>query len=150
MAGHFTSTLELINRNFLSVFEDLFGGGKAYLELTDPGQLLESGVEIIAQPPGKKLQKITLLSTGEKVLTALALVFALLLHKPAPFYVLDEVESALDETNLGKFSSYLQKLSGQAQFILITHRKQTMDTAGTIYGVTMPEPGISKLISVKR
>lgn len=149
MARYFTRTLELINDNFLTVFEDLFGGGKAYLELTDPDHLLESGVEIIAQPPGKKLQSITLLSTGEKVLTALALIFAILLHKPAPFYLLDEVESALDETNLGKFTGYLQKLSGQAQFILITHRKRTMETADIIYGVTMSEPGISKLVSVK-
>ena len=149
MARYFTRTLELINQNFLTVFKDLFGGGKAYLELTDPDHLLDSGVEIVAQPPGKRLQSITLLSTGEKVLTALALIFAILLHKPAPFYLLDEVESALDEVNLSKFTDYLQKLSDQAQFILITHRRQTMDTAGIIYGVTMPEPGISKLVSVK-
>ncbi|HHX86552.1 MAG TPA: chromosome segregation protein SMC [Firmicutes bacterium] len=149
MSHYFTQTLSLINDNFLTVFKDLFGGGKAYLELTDPDHLLESGVEIIAQPPGKKLQSITLLSTGEKVLTALALIFSILLHKPAPFYLLDEVESALDEANLVKFTSYLQKLSGQAQFILITHRKRTMETADIIYGVTMPEPGITKLVSVK-
>ncbi len=149
MAGYFMQTLELINKNFRKVFGDLFGGGQAFLELTDPDHLLESGVEIIAQPPGKKLQSITLLSTGEKVLTGLALIFAILLYKPAPFYLLDEVESALDEINLGKFTAYLQKLSDQAQFILITHRKQTMDTARIIYGVTMLEPGISKLVSVK-
>ncbi len=149
MTGYFTKTLDLINQNFIIVFGDLFGGGKAYLELTDPDHLLESGVEIIAQPPGKKLQSITLLSTGEKVLTALSLIFAILLHKPAPFYLLDEVESALDENNLGKFIAYLQRLSDQAQFILITHRKRTMDTADIIYGITMSEPGISKLVSIK-
>jgi len=119
------------------------------LKLTDAENILDAGIEIIAQPPGKKLQNITLLSAGEKVLTAIALVFAILRFKPAPFYLLDEVESTLDDANLARFLKFLKQSSNQAQFIMITHRKRTMEEAERLYGVTMPEPGISRLMSLK-
>jgi len=119
------------------------------LKLTDPDSLLESGIEIIAQPPGKKLQNISLLSTGEKTLTAVALIFAILQYKPAPFYLLDEIESSLDDANLSRFNAYLKKASRSAQFILITHRRRTMEEADILYGVTMPEEGVSKIVSLE-
>jgi len=119
------------------------------LKLTDPDNLLESGIEIVAQPPGKKLQNISLLSTGEKTLTAVALIFAILQYKPAPFYLLDEVESALDDINLSRFIAYLKGASRDAQFVLITHRRRTMEEADVLYGVTMPEDGVSTLVSLE-
>ena len=136
MARYFTRTLELINQNFLTVFKDLLIERPTWSLLTRTICWIQGWRLWLSRR--EKAQSITLLSTGEKVLTALALIFAILLHKPAPFYLLDEVESALDEVNLSKFTDYLQKPSDQAQFILITHRRQTMDTAGIIYGVTMP------------
>ncbi len=149
MEYYFESAFATINENFRKTFEELFEGGKVMLKLTDPGNMLESGIEIAAQPPGKKLQNITLLSAGEKVLTAIALVFAILRFKPAPFYLLDEVESTLDDANLTRFTKFLRQLAAQAQFILITHRKRTMEEAEVLYGVTMPEPGVSRLMSLK-
>lgn len=149
MEHYFKNAFEKINENFRQTFEELFEGGKVMLKLTDSDNMLESGIEIVAQPPGKKLQNITLLSAGEKVLTAIALVFAILRFKPAPFYLLDEVESTLDDANLSRFTKFLKQTAEQAQFILITHRKRTMEEAGVLYGVTMPEPGISRLMSLK-
>jgi chromosome segregation protein len=149
MEYYFNIAFEKINDNFIQTFRELFEGGQVLLKLTDSSNILESGIEIIAQPPGKKLQNITLLSAGEKVLTAIALVFAILRFKPAPFYLLDEVESTLDDANLDRFTRFLKQAARQAQFILITHRKRTMEEAEVLYGVTMPEPGVSRLMSLK-
>jgi chromosome segregation protein len=125
------------------------GGGRAELKLTDPKDLLNTGVEIVAQPPGKKLQNLGLLSGGERALTAIALLFAILKVRPVPFCILDEVEAALDEANVYRFSKYLKKFSEETQFIVITHRKGTMEGADVLYGITMQESGVSKLVSVK-
>lgn len=149
MEYYFNIAFETINDNFMQTFQELFEGGKVMLKLTDTDNILESGIEIVAQPPGKKLQNINLLSAGEKVLTAIALVFAILRFKPAPFYLLDEVESTLDDANLSRFTRFLKQTAMQAQFILITHRKRTMEEAETLYGVTMPEAGVSRLMSLK-
>ncbi len=149
MGEMFASSFKIINENFNLVFKELFGGGRAQLRLTDPDNPLETGIEIVAQPTGKKLQHLSLLSGGEKALTAIALLFAFLKVKPAPFCILDEIETSLDEANLGKFCNYLQSMAEQIQFILITHRKKTMERADILYGVTMEESGISKLISVR-
>ena len=149
MEFYFKDAFEKINDNFRQTFEELFEGGQVMLRLTDTDNMLESGIDIVAQPPGKKLQNITLLSAGEKVLTAIALVFAILRFKPAPFYLLDEVESTLDDANLSRFTKFLKQMAEQAQFIMITHRRRTMEEAEVLYGVTMPEPGISRLISLK-
>ena len=127
----------------------LFGGGRADLKLTDPKDLLNTGVEIVAQPPGKKLQNLGLLSGGERALTAIALLFSILKVRPVPFCVLDEVEAALDEANVHRFAQYLKKFSDETQFIVITHRKGTMEEADVLYGVTMQESGVSKLVSVR-
>ena len=149
MAHFFNEAFTEINGNLQDVFGALFQGGKAYLRLTDPDSLLEAGIEIVAQPPGKRLQNITLLSTGEKSLAAVALIFAILRYKPAPFYLLDEVESSLDDINLTRFTSYLKEASREAQFILITHRRRSMEEADLLYGVTMPEEGVSNIVSLK-
>ncbi len=119
------------------------------MRLTDPENPLESGIEIVAQPPGKKLQHLSLLSGGEKALTAISLLFAFLKLRPTPFCVLDEIESALDEANLVRFNEFLRSFSAQTQFILISHRKRTMEQADILYGVTMEESGVSKIISVR-
>ena len=149
MEGRFKRDFEIINHNFGIVFKELFGGGNARLVLTDPGDCLGSGIDIVAEPPGKKLQNITLLSGGEKALTAIAILFAILKLRPMPFCLLDEIEAALDEANVARFASYLQKFSATTQFIVITHRKPTMELADNLYGVTMEEKGVSKLVSVK-
>ncbi len=149
MEFYFKEAFEQINNNFKHTYSELFEGGQVLLKLTDQENILEAGVEISAQPPGKRLQNITLLSAGEKVLTAIALVFAILRYKPAPFYLLDEVESTLDDANLARFTEFLKLNAKQAQFIMITHRRRTMEEAGVLYGVTMPEPGVSKLVSLK-
>ncbi|HHX77509.1 MAG TPA: chromosome segregation protein SMC [Firmicutes bacterium] len=149
MSSMFLESFETINNKFSQVFAKLFGGGTASLELLDSSRPLESGIEIKAKPPGKKLQSISLLSGGEKALTAISLLFALLLVKPTPFCVLDEIDSSLDDTNIEKYCSFLTELKKDIQFILITHRKQTMRTANVLYGVTMEEAGVSKIISVK-
>lgn len=149
MGEKFVSAFNQINKSFNKVFQELFGGGNARLNLTDPENPLESGVEIIARPPGKKLQQLSLLSGGEKALTAIGLIFAFLRVKPVPFCVFDEIEATLDEANLTRFSNYLQRFAGQTQFILVSHRKKTMEQADILYGVTMEEAGVSKLISVR-
>ena len=130
-------------------FKELFKGGSAELKLTDPNNILETGVDIVALPPGKKLQHISLLSGGEKTLTAIALLFAILKTRPVPFCVLDEVEAALDEVNVDNFGKYLSEFKDKTEFIIITHKKKTMEYADVLYGITMQESGVSKLVSVK-
>ena len=149
MATRFETQFNKINENFKTTFRELFGGGNARLELTESENLLEAGVDIVAEPPGKKLQNITLLSGGEKALTAIAILFAILKLKPMPFCLLDEIEAALDEANVERFAQYLKRFSKVTQFIVITHRKPTMELADSLYGVTMEEKGVSKLVSVK-
>lgn len=149
MTSRFDDTFHAIRIQFQRVFKELFGGGSADLVLTNPKDMLMTGVEIIAQPPGKKLQNLSLLSGGERALTAIALLFAILNVRPVPFCVLDEVEAALDESNVVRYSQYLKKFSEDTQFIVITHRKGTMEGADVLYGITMQESGISKLVSVK-
>lgn len=144
----FLETFNQIKDQFALVFPRMFGGGKAELLLTDPDDLLHSGVEIIAQPPGKKLQSLSLLSGGERALTALSLLFAIIQVRPIPFCILDEAEAALDETNVTRFGRYLHEFASDTQFIVITHRKGTMEEADSLYGVTMKERGVSKLVSV--
>ena len=139
----------IIARNFSEVFKELFGGGEAYLELVDEENILESGIEIIAKPPGKKLQNMSLLSGGERTLTAISLIFGILKLKPSPFCVLDEIEAALDDANVIRFANYLEKLSDGTQFIVITHRKGTMEHAHTLYGVTQQERGVSTILSIQ-
>lgn len=149
MKEEFKKTFEKIEKEFSSVFRQLFNGGKATLKLTDPDNLLESGVEIIASPPGKKLTTISLLSGGEKTLTAISLLFAILNVRTVPFCLFDEVEAALDEANVDNFGRYLDHYKNKTQFLLITHKKKTMEYAKTLYGITMQESGVSKLVSVK-
>ncbi len=149
MKKRFEQTFNAIRSHFESVFQALFGGGRAELKLTDPSDLLNTGVDIVAQPPGKKLQNLGLLSGGERALTAIALLFSILKVRPVPFCVLDEVEAALDEANVHRFAQYLKKFSHETQFIVITHRKGTMEEADVLYGVTMQESGVSKLVSVR-
>ena len=149
MKQQFKEKFEIINKNFGEVFKELFGGGVAEVTLTDENNILESGIEITVQPPGKKLQNMTLLSGGEKAFTAIALLFAILKINPAPFCVLDEIEAALDDVNVYRYAEYLKKFSKETQFLIITHRKGTMEVADTVYGVTMEEKGISKLLSMK-
>jgi chromosome segregation protein len=149
MKKRFSNTFEGIRTHFEPVFQSLFGGGRADIRLTNPEDLLNTGVEIVAQPPGKKLQNLGLLSGGERALTAIALLFAILKVRPVPFCVLDEVEAALDEANVFRFSQYLKRYSRENQFIVITHRKGTMEGADVLYGVTMQESGVSKLVSVR-
>ena len=144
----FKDSFDAIAQNFEIVFKELFGGGSAMLEMDNPQNPLESAIEIIAQPPGKKLQNINLLSGGEKTMTAIALMFAVLKAKPTPFCILDEVEAALDDGNVEKFAEYLRKFE-KIQFALITHQKVTMEHADVLYGITMPEQGVSKLLSLK-
>lgn len=147
--SQFIASFEVINDNFTEIFSILFNGGKAKLELEDDENILSSGVEIKIQPPGKKLQNLSLLSGGEKSLTAVALLFAILKTKPSPFCILDEIDAALDEANITRYTNYLKSLTDTTQFILITHRKTTMEIADVLYGVTMEEEGVSKLVSVK-
>ncbi len=149
MVERFETEFNKINENFGRVFQTLFGGGKARLELVQSDDILEAGVDIIAEPPGKKLSNITLLSGGEKSLTAIAILFAILQLKPMPFCLLDEIEAALDEANVGRFAKYLKNYSDNTQFIVITHKKPTMEHSNVLYGVTMEEKGVSKIVSVK-
>ena len=149
MKTQFKEKFEIINKNFGEVFKELFGGGMAEVSLTDENNILESGIEINVQPPGKKLQSMLLLSGGERAFTAIALLFAILKINPAPFCVLDEIEAALDDVNVYRYAEYLKKFAKDTQFLIITHRKGTMEAADTIYGVTMEEKGISKLLSMK-
>ncbi|MGX7092654.1 chromosome segregation protein SMC [Hutsoniella sourekii] len=147
--SRFSKTFHAINDQFKLSFQRLFAGGSAYLELTDPKDYLTTGVDIIAQPPGKRKQKLALLSGGERALTAIALLFAILEVKPVPFVVLDEVEAALDDANVYRYGEYIQNFTQQTQFIVITHRKGTMEHADVLYGVTMEQSGVSKLASVR-
>ena len=149
MKEQFVEKFELINKNFNEVFVELFGGGKAEIKLEDENNVLECGIDIHVQPTGKKLQNMMLLSGGEKAFTAIALLFAILKINPAPFCVLDEIEAALDDVNVYRFAEYLKKFSKETQFLVITHRKGTMEAANTVYGVTMEENGVSKLLSMK-
>ena len=149
MITRFDEAFEKIQENFSKTFRELFGGGNAKLLLTESEDPLQAGVEIIAEPPGKKLQSITLLSGGEKALTAIAILFAILRLRPMPFCLLDEIEAALDDTNVSRFAQYLKNFSKDTQFIVITHRKPTMMLTDSLYGVTMEEPGVSKIVSVK-
>ena len=149
MITRFEAEFTKIQANFSKVFRELFGGGNAKLELTESEDPLQAGVEIVAEPPGKKLQSITLLSGGEKALTAIAILFAILKLRPMPFCLLDEIEAALDDTNVSRFAQYLKNFSKETQFIVITHRKPTMMLADSLYGVTMEEKGVSKIVSVK-
>ena len=149
MKEQFEIQFNIINKNFGEVFKELFGGGKAELKLTDATDILNCGIEIEVQPPGKKLQNMMLLSGGERAFTAIALLFSILKINPAPFCVLDEIEAALDDVNVYKFADYLKKFTNGTQFLVITHRKGTMEAADTVYGITMEESGISKLLSMK-
>ncbi len=149
MKQQFATQFKIISENFNETFKELFGGGKAELRLSDESNLLESGIDIEVQPPGKKLQSMMLLSGGERALTATALLFAILKIKSPPFCILDEIEAALDDVNVHRFAEYIKKYSGETQFIVITHRKGTMEVASSVYGVTMEEYGVSKVISMK-
>ena len=149
MKEEFKNTFEQITKEFKQVFKELFGGGNADLKLTDPDNLLTTGVEIVASPPGKKLTTISLLSGGEKTLTAISLLFAILNVRTVPFCLFDEVEAALDEANVAQFGRYLDHYKNKTQFLIITHKKKTMEYANTLYGITMQESGVSKLVSVK-
>ncbi|HET9915976.1 MAG TPA: chromosome segregation protein SMC, partial [Candidatus Binatia bacterium] len=145
----FKESFEAINEKFEAIFPRLFRGGKARLVLTDENDFLETGVDIIVQPPGKKLQSITLLSGGEKALTAVSLLFAIFLTKPSPFCFLDEVDAPLDDANLDRFNEMIREMSSHSQFVLVTHNKKTMESAEMLYGITMAEPGVSKVVSVR-
>jgi chromosome segregation protein len=145
----FTETFEKIRDNFRTLFVEIFGGGKADLILTEEGDVLESGIDIVARPPGKQLQTISLLSGGEQTMTAVALLFAIYQVKPSPFCVLDELDAPLDESNINRFIRILQRFLEHSQFIIITHNKRTIGMADVLYGVTMQEHGISRIVSVK-
>jgi len=147
--ARFRETFERVDETFREVFPKLFGGGKAQLRLTNEEQILDSGVEIIVQPPGKRIGPLDLLSGGEKALTAVSLIFALFLIRPSPFCFLDEVDAPLDDANIGRFNSMVREMSAHSQFILITHNKHTMEVAETLYGITMEEPGVSRVVSVR-
>jgi chromosome segregation protein len=149
MKKQFLEQFKLINENFNIVFRELFNGGRAGLILVDQDNILESGIEIEAQPPGKKLQNMMLLSGGERAFTAIALLFSILRLKPTPFCILDEIEAALDEANVYRFVEYLRRYSAQTQFVMVTHRKGTMEGSDMLYGVTMQEHGVSKIVSMK-
>ena len=145
----FMTALSEVNKNFQQVFGILFNGGTAEVKLTEPDNPLESGVEIVAQPPGKKVQSLGLLSGGEKSLTSLGFLFALFRYKPAPFCVLDEVDAALDDVNLGRFLELMKKVKTETQFIIVTHNYKTMEVADFIYGTTMSEPNVTSVYSMK-
>jgi chromosome segregation protein len=145
----FTETFARIRENFRSLFEEIFGGGTADLQLVDAGDVLESGIEIMARPPGKQLRSISLLSGGEQTMTAVALLFAIYMVRPSPFCVLDELDAPLDESNINRFVRILQRFVAHSQFIIITHNKRTISMADVLYGITMQEHGVSRVVSVK-
>jgi chromosome segregation protein len=145
----FRETFDSVNELFKKTFARLFRGGRAELLLTDAEDLLGSGVEIVAQPPGKKLGNIELMSGGEKALTAVSLIFAIFQHRPSPFCILDEVDAPLDEANVTRYNEMIRALTAVSQFVLITHIKKTMQSTDVLYGVTMGEPGVSRIVSVK-
>jgi chromosome segregation protein len=145
----FEETFQAVNARFQVVFPRMFAGGRAELRLTQPDDILETGIDIVAQPPGKKLSSIELMSGGEKALTAVSLVFAIFQIKPSPFCILDEVDAPLDEANVARYNDIVRSMTDRSQFIIITHIKRTMQAVDVLYGVTMPEPGVSKIVSVK-
>ncbi|MBP9664864.1 MAG: AAA family ATPase, partial [Pyrinomonadaceae bacterium] len=145
----FRAAFESINANFTEFFQELFGGGRGEMTLMEADDILEAGIEVVAQPPGKRLQNIQLLSGGEKAMTAIALVLAIFKYRPSPFCLLDEVDAPLDDANIGRFAGKIAEMSEKTQFIVITHNKRTMEAARALYGVTMQEPGVSKIVSVK-
>lgn len=144
----FTDSFEQINRHFSQIFVELFGGGKAQLKLTEGEDVLESGIEIYVQPPGKIIKNLAALSGGEQAFVAIAIYFSILKVRPAPFCLLDEIEAALDDVNVNKYAEYLQRLNQHTQFIAITHRRGTMEHADVLYGVTMQEEGVSKILTL--
>src|SRR5918993_3826505 len=145
----FRHAFEEINRNFATLFTELFGGGRGEMSLIDADDILESGIDIVAQPPGKRLQNVLLLSGGEKAMAALALVLSVFRYRPSPFCLLDEVDAPLDEANIGRFKAKIAEMATETQFLVITHNKRTMEMARALYGVTMEEAGISRLVSVR-
>jgi chromosome segregation protein len=147
--ARFKEAFEAVNANFVEFFQELFGGGRGEMTLLENDDILEAGIEVVAQPPGKRLQNILLLSGGEKAMTAIALVMAIFKYRPSPFCLLDEVDAPLDEANVGRFVNKIADMSEKTQFIVITHNKRTMEAARALYGVTMQEAGVSKVVSVK-
>jgi len=145
----FEDAFAVINRNFATAFHTLFGGGTGEMRLSEPDSSGEAGIDVVAQPPGKRLQNVLLLSGGEKAMTALALLIAIFRYQPSPFCILDEVDAPLDETNVGRFTKLVSEMSVGTQFIVVTHNRRTMEMASVLYGVTMQEPGVSKLVSVR-
>jgi chromosome segregation protein len=145
----FSDTFDAVNAKFQEIFPRMFRGGRAELRLTNPEDMLETGIDIVAQPPGKKLSSIELMSGGEKALTAVSLIFAIFTTKPSPFCILDEVDAPLDEANVGRYCEAIRSMTDNSQFILITHIKKTMQMVDILHGVTMGEPGVSRLVSVK-
>ena len=149
MTRRFREAFSKINGYFGDCYEKLFGGGRARLRIQDENHILESGIEIEVQPPGKKMRNLSLFSGGERALTVIALLFALLTYQPAPFVILDEIDAPLDETNIDRFAQFLKAYGQKTQFIVITHRKGTMEAADVLHGVTMEESGVSRVLSVK-
>jgi chromosome segregation protein len=145
----FRDTFEQVRRNFAFTYEKISGGGEADLELVDSDDPLESGIDIIARPPGTRLKSVTLLSGGQRTMAAVALLFGIYMVKPSPFCVLDEIDAALDDANIGRFCETLHGFTEKSQFLIITHNKRTISNADTVFGVTMPEKGVSKLLSMR-
>ena len=150
MCRIFSESFQIINSNFKEIFVELFGGGKAELILTDPENVLESGIEISVAPPGKVIKNLISLSGGEQSFVAIAIYFAILRLRPAPFCILDEIDAALDEVNVRKYAQYLKNFTDTTQFVLVTHRRSAMEEANVLYGVTMQEDGISKLLKMEQ
>jgi chromosome segregation protein len=144
----FRETFEMVSKHFSENFPRLFGGGKAHLSLTDSEDVLDAGVDITAMPPGKRNQNVNLLSGGEKTMTALALLMAVFQVRPSPFFLLDEVDAALDDANVGRFNTLITELASESQFLVITHNKRTIEVADVLYGVTMEQKGVSKIVAV--
>jgi chromosome segregation protein len=145
----FEHAFHAVNKSFSDAFHTIFGGGMAEMRLTEADSSGDAGIDIVASPPGKRLQNILLLSGGEKAMTALALLIAIFRYQPSPFCILDEVDAPLDEANVGRFTRLIREMSEQTQFIIVTHNRKTMETGSVLYGVTMQEPGVSKLVSVR-
>jgi chromosome segregation protein len=145
----FEQAFNAINANFSAAFHTIFGGGMAEMRLTEPDSSGDAGIDVVASPPGKRLQNVLLLSGGEKAMAALALLIAIFRYQPSPFCILDEVDAPLDEANVGRFTRLITEMSSQTQFIVVTHNRKTMEIGNVLYGVTMQEPGVSKLVSVR-
>ena len=146
----FSESFNIINRNFRNIFRELFGGGNAELILTEPDNVLESGIEISVAPPGKVIKNLISLSGGEQSFVAIAIYFAILKLRPSPFCILDEIDAALDEANVARYAQYLKNFTNTTQFVLVTHRRSAMEEANVLYGVTMQEDGISKLLKMEQ